>query len=84
MASGCLPVVPDRQAYPEIYAENYRYQSDLDEPLREAESAASLIRRMAEVVAAGAAEPPDVSAFTTVRLQPLYTELFTALAAPAG
>jgi glycosyltransferase involved in cell wall biosynthesis len=39
VAAGCLPVVPDRLGYREIYPSHSRYATHTDDPEREAESA---------------------------------------------
>ena len=79
-ASNCLPVVPHRQAYPEIYGSQYCYQSNLDNPGLEARSAARLIRDLAEQLEQGRALAPDVSAFFTEQLAPRYREVLLAVA----
>ncbi len=35
VASGCIPVVPDRLAYPEFFAEEFRFPSFVDDPDKE-------------------------------------------------
>ena len=52
VAAGCLPAVPARQAYPEIYPEAFRYASHPGDPAAEALAAAALIRRLAADLAA--------------------------------
>ena len=84
VACGCLPAVPDRQAYPEIYPSRFRYAVHPDDPAQEAEAAAGLICRLADLLGEGGASPPDVSAFGLVRLQPRYSELLTSLARSPG
>ena len=81
VASGCLPVVPERLVYPEIYPASHCYASCPDEPIREAQAAAQLIQRLAQELLAGACEVPDVSAFDSGHLEPRYRELFTGLVA---
>lgn len=38
VAAGCLPLVPDRLAYPEWFGPEWRYESCLDDPQREAQA----------------------------------------------
>jgi glycosyltransferase involved in cell wall biosynthesis len=80
VASGALPVVPDRLAYPEIYPGHHCYPSDLPDAAAEARSAAALVQRLARQLAQGAACVPDVSAFGQEQLRPAYSELFAAVA----
>jgi glycosyltransferase involved in cell wall biosynthesis len=80
VASGALPVVPDRLAYPEIYPGHHCYPSDLPDAAAEARSAAALVQRLARQLAQGAACVPDVSAFDQEQLRPAYSELFAAVA----
>jgi len=84
VASGCLPAVPDRQAYPEIYDQRFRYASCPDDPAREGAAAAALVCALAEMRGRGGIAPPDVSAFTLAQLQPRYSELLLELAGPPG
>jgi len=44
-AAGCMPVVPNRLAYPEFIADNCRYASDTANPETEARSAAEMINQ---------------------------------------
>jgi glycosyltransferase involved in cell wall biosynthesis len=72
VASGCLPAVPDRLSYPELYPARFRYPSRLEDAAGEARGAARLICELApqdETVA------PDVSAFALARLEPRYRSL---------
>lgn len=84
VANGCLPVVPDRLAYPEIYPMQHRYQSDLIDPASEATSAASLVGELWERSLAGQVSSPDVSAFTIDALRSAYSELFGVSGVPSG
>lgn len=90
VAHGCLPVVPDRLAYPEIYPAHFRYGSYPEDAAREAKAAAGLVCRLAGELSVGGEgghrgpAAPDVSAFDMDRLGPRYRQLFGALARPAG
>ena len=79
VASGCLPVVPSRQAYPEIYPSTYCYPSHPDDPEREARAAADLIRELATLLASGSAQPPDLTRFSRQQLAPRYKDALMAL-----
>ena len=84
VASGCLPAVPDRQAYPEIYPARFRYGSHPDDPAREAASAAVLVCALAADLAQGKVQAPDVSAFGRAQLQAQYRQLLQGLPRPPG
>ena len=86
VASGCLPAVPDRLAYPEIYPAQFRYSShtnDSDANI-EAVDAAALVCRLGRTIEQGDAVAPDVSLYGSGKLQPRYADLLQALAAAAG
>ncbi|MCV2402951.1 DUF3524 domain-containing protein [Marinomonas sp. C2222] len=46
---GCIPILPNRQVYTEIFDEFHLYQSDLDDVCKEAKGAADLIIQRTEV-----------------------------------
>jgi len=72
MAAGCLPLAPDRLAYPEYVPARQRYESHPDDPEREAEAAAGRLMGMLRV-GEGAAAP---EAWRLSRLAPRYGALF--------
>ncbi|MEH6634506.1 MAG: DUF3524 domain-containing protein [Halioglobus sp.] len=72
VASHCLPVVPNRLAYPEIYPAHYCYPSNPDEPDQEAAAAVRLIQQLSALLQQGQAQVPDVSAFNVRRLTGRY------------
>jgi glycosyltransferase involved in cell wall biosynthesis len=76
VAHQCLPVVPDRLAYREIYPVECRYESHADDPDREADSAVALIRGLAERLQQAEVPRMDISAYYTVRMAPLYERAF--------
>jgi glycosyltransferase involved in cell wall biosynthesis len=84
VAAGCLPVVPDRLSYPEIYPARFRYASRPLEPEAEAAAAAALVRQLAATLARGTAPVPDISAFGRAALQPRYLALLTRVAGLPG
>ncbi len=83
VASECLPAVPDRQVYPEIYPARFRYDSLPEDPVGEASSAAALVCRLARMVGQGIELPPDVAAFGRVQSQPRYSDLLLGLVGKA-
>lgn len=81
VARDCLPVVPDRLVYPEIYPADCRYESHPDDPEREAASAAAAIMFAARSVPALQATRPDISSYSMSRLAPRYEEVFRSVMA---
>ncbi|TYL48105.1 DUF3524 domain-containing protein [Marinomonas sp. IMCC 4694] len=58
VALGCVPVLPNRQVYPELFDDAYLYKSYLDDMEKEAASAVDLIQQLV----ANPIKVPDVSA----------------------
>jgi len=84
VASGCLPAVPNRQAYPEIYLREFCYPShDIDAEI-EAAAAAALVCRLATALEHGEAIVPDVSRYGIGHLQERYAALLQTVADSAG
>jgi glycosyltransferase involved in cell wall biosynthesis len=75
VSAGCLPVVPDRLAYPEFYPAEFRYLSCPEDPGREAAAAVALILSLAD----RELSPPDLSEFTLKQMQPRYQQLLHSL-----
>ncbi len=84
VACGCLPAVPDRLAYPEIYPRRYRYASRPQQPEIEAAAAADLVLRLAAPEVGDRAELPDLALYSRSGLQPRYRCLLEQLAHRAG
>lgn len=81
VATGCRPLVPDREAYPEWFADEYRYHSDLAEPEREARALADRLHQWVDQHRCnGLLDVPDVEFLSETRLQPEYQAWFEALA----
>lgn len=80
VASGCIPAVPARLVYPEIYPACFCYESHPQDPVLEARSAAGLVTALARDLAAGAVSAPDVSAYEFGELQSRYRQLFCSVA----
>jgi glycosyltransferase involved in cell wall biosynthesis len=84
VAAGCVPVVPDRLAYRDIYPAELRYTSATSQPEREARAAADLVERLALRIAKDDRPVPAVNAFSLDTLAPRYRELLVALAERGG
>ena len=72
VAAGCIPVVPDRLAYRELYGPEFRYRSRPEDTAGEASAAVECVVHWQSAIRAGSATAPDVSAFSTDRLAPEY------------
>ena len=75
VTAGCLPVVPDRLAYRELYPAHCRYRSAPAEPEAEAEAAVALIESLAQ----RRPLPPDLGGYTLPLLKPEYQRLLDSL-----
>lgn len=76
---GCIPVVPDRLAYKEIYPPQYRYSSAPGEPDLEAKSAAGLLQKWFVALSNCTGGAPDMSDFTQDVLCAQYREHLTTV-----
>lgn len=79
--AGCVPVVPDRLAYRELYPAKYRYPSRPESAMEEASGAAALIAEMAADLGTGAVAAPDISAFSLAACERAYGAAFQAMLA---
>nr|WP_283248004.1 DUF3524 domain-containing protein [Marinomonas lutimaris] len=71
VALGCVPVLPDRQVYPELFGNQFLYPSDLKDIQSEAERAVDLILR----VVREDVKAPDVSHYQVQVLLGHYEKL---------
>lgn len=78
IAGGAIPVLPNRQVYPELVPENYLYPSHETDIAQEAAAAVDLLERAASKTLAS----PDVSRFSWQVLGQQYQELLEQLHAP--
>jgi glycosyltransferase involved in cell wall biosynthesis len=76
VAHNCLPIVPDRLVYPEIYPTSLRYDTYPDDPEKEAIAGAALISKVVRNLKGKGVTIPDLSAFSMDRLTPLYEQVF--------
>jgi glycosyltransferase involved in cell wall biosynthesis len=74
VARGCLPLVPERQVYPVLFATPFLYPSMEDAPLQEASAAAEALQTLASMLARRDVEAPSVEAFTGASLATRYRQ----------
>lgn len=75
VAAGCIPVVPARLAYTEIFSEQFCYDSDLSAPVNEAKKMADKIIALDGLRKNKELEAVDISKFGVEKLKPLYSKL---------
>lgn len=81
VAAGCRPLAPEREAYPEWFAEPYCYPSFVESPEREAEALAEHLQHWTEQQARGELlAAPAVDFLNEASLQDDYETCFTTLA----
>ena len=80
--AGCLPAVPNRLVYPEIFAPEFCYPSLGEDSGAEARGAVKLIVSLAHQLRRGCAEVPTVTKFGADALKPRYEQLFASLCPP--
>jgi glycosyltransferase involved in cell wall biosynthesis len=81
VASGCIPLVPDRLAYVEYFAAPYRYPSYINDPEREGEAiAARILQWYGGEGGHGLPPLPDLSGLSWVRQKPAYAAELDRLA----
>jgi glycosyltransferase involved in cell wall biosynthesis len=81
VAAGCIPVVPKRLAYPEIFSSRFCYATGSAE--EEASAVAERVTALADALASGLC-PPDVSGFSQDSMRERYRREFFALASGQG
>jgi len=79
VAAGCIPVVPSRLAYTEIFPEKYQYDSDLLLPMNEAKKMADLIIKLNENRNSTNLCDINISKFSIEDLQPTYSEILYSI-----
>ncbi|MDH3899509.1 MAG: DUF3524 domain-containing protein [Gammaproteobacteria bacterium] len=81
VACGCIPLVPDRLAYPEYFDREFRYPSCPEEPETEAATIAGRLLGLAELCRAGdLPAAPDLNKLSWSGLQSAYAGEFNTLA----
>lgn len=76
-AAGAIPVVPSRQAYPEVFPEEFLYSSARDNPEAEGRAAAGKILSLITDVGNKLIEAPDVSRYFRHSLRPVYAKILS-------
>lgn len=71
VAMGCVPVLPNRQVYPDLFGDHYLYKSDLENRSAEADSAVDLI----VTLLANDTNAPTVQSYLSDTLLPQYEAL---------
>ncbi|MGB5442776.1 MAG: DUF3524 domain-containing protein [Gammaproteobacteria bacterium] len=80
VASGCIPLVPDRLAYPEFIPAACRYPSYPDDPGRESEVIAGHLQVLVQAFQKAALPPPpDLSWLSWPQLRPACEKELSAL-----
>ena len=72
VAAGCLPVVPDRLAYVELYPERFRYRSVPDDPREEARAAVDCLIGTWRALQQEEITAPDLQRFSLASMGPRY------------
>ena len=81
VAAGCRPLVPDREAYPEWFAPDYRYLSDPENPELEAQAFAERLLSWRRARAQGEwLAVPDIDFLHERQWHPVYRDELIALA----
>jgi len=79
--AGCLPAVPDRLCYPDIFPAKFRYASRSRDAAQEADAAVKLLLQCHRDLCSGAVSAPSVESFSVSAMEPGYRELLEELAA---
>jgi len=74
VAAGCIPIVPERLAYKEIFPEQYRYTSDLSCLNSEAKYMADKIMNLEKKRKNINLDDINISRFSIDKLKPLYSK----------
>ena len=80
VAAGCIPLVPDRLAYPEWFADEYRYTATTENSEQEAQQLADKLATLAlQLKNNQLPSAPDVSFLSWSAMQQNYGELVSEL-----
>lgn len=81
---GCVPLLPSRLVYEEIYPANYLYRSSPGDVMAEAHSALDKLREYIDLLQVGRLSPPDLGAWSPEHLRPRYAALFDSTCRASG
>ncbi|MFC6671485.1 tRNA-queuosine alpha-mannosyltransferase domain-containing protein [Marinobacterium aestuariivivens] len=84
VAAGCIPVLPDRQVYPELFDEQYLYRDCAADIRQEACAAADTLIRHASRLRDQGVSAPAVDRFSWAALRQTYARLIDQLAGSAS
>lgn len=76
---GCLPILPNRLVYPELFAAHYLYTSNLEQPLKESADAAILIQKLGGAMEQGNPVATFVEHLTWSLMKAKYEKLFNSV-----
>lgn len=79
VALGCVPLVPQRLSYPELFGREFCYTSFPDDPKREASAAADKLEQLRNQLAEGLKIRPDIRRFSAASLESEYRALLERL-----
>ena len=71
VAQGCVPLLPDRLAYPNFYAKDYLYQGTLNNPKKEAIRIVEQLKRWQKNLP----QAPDMSCFSWAQMKHQYQDI---------
>lgn len=74
VAKGCIPILPEREVYPELFAKAYLYEDCGKDIHREAQLATNRIQQHAERLHAGQAEIPAIDSLSWSQLRSSYVD----------
>lgn len=75
VACGCIPLLPKRLSYCELFDTKYLFPSLPHDPKAEAQGAVDLLKGLIPKIVRGTIKTPDVSKFSVSELQPKYKEI---------
>ncbi|HIG36677.1 MAG TPA: DUF3524 domain-containing protein [Oceanospirillaceae bacterium] len=76
---GCIPILPNRLVYPELFGLDYLYTSNVEEPLKESVAAACLIQKLGRAMQQGNQVASSVGHLTWPVMKPKYESLFSSV-----